>query len=239
MLLGPFLGLALPLLPGQILWVNLMTHGLPGVAIRSEVAEPDIARRPPRRPEEGILTPRTAIETAVLGALVTACCLALWARSAGMPWQTMLFVTLALDNSGSPSSRAPTASHHGGCRRGQPVPLRRGRCQRRGPRGGVDGSTSGVAHAAERVTKCRSSAPRRARSPQGGRRRHRAAGCRAATPRPAGCRCRTGSRRACRAGRRRRRRGTRRRGSTLGCCLRSIRRTARTSQGRRGRRAGS
>src|SRR5206468_584567 len=33
MLLGPLAGFAVPLQAGQILWVNLLTHGLPGVAI--------------------------------------------------------------------------------------------------------------------------------------------------------------------------------------------------------------
>jgi Ca2+-transporting ATPase len=55
MLVGPFLGLALPLLPGQILWMNLLTHGLPGVAMGAEQAEPDTMQRPPRDPEEGVL----------------------------------------------------------------------------------------------------------------------------------------------------------------------------------------
>ena len=40
MLIGPLVGLALPLLPAQILWVNLLTHGLPGVALGSEPADP-------------------------------------------------------------------------------------------------------------------------------------------------------------------------------------------------------
>ena len=34
MLAGPFLGMALPLLPAQILWINLLTHGLTGVGAR-------------------------------------------------------------------------------------------------------------------------------------------------------------------------------------------------------------
>jgi len=98
MLLGPFLGLPLPLLPAQILWVNLVTHGLPGVAIGSELPEPDVLHRPPRRPSEGILSRRSWYEVLALGTVVTAGCLglAVWAFAHGSPWQTMLFVDLAL-----------------------------------------------------------------------------------------------------------------------------------------------
>ena len=98
MLLGPFLGLPLPLLPGQILWVNLVTHGLPGVAIGSEVAEPDVLERPPRPPREGILTRRTTLEILAVAGTITTGCLGLagWAASQGRPWQTVLFSTLAL-----------------------------------------------------------------------------------------------------------------------------------------------
>ena len=55
MLAGPFLGLPLPLLPAQILWINLLTHGVPGVALGAEPAEPDVLRRPPRSPQESVL----------------------------------------------------------------------------------------------------------------------------------------------------------------------------------------
>ena len=48
MLAGPFLGMPLPLLPAQILWINLMTHGLVGVALGAEPADEMIMRRPPR-----------------------------------------------------------------------------------------------------------------------------------------------------------------------------------------------
>ena len=102
MLLGPFLGLPLPLLPGQILWVNLVTHGLPGVAIGSEIAEPDVLRRPPRPPREGLLTRHTVLEILAVAGLITTGCLGLagWAASQGRPWQTLLFASLALTQLG-------------------------------------------------------------------------------------------------------------------------------------------
>jgi P-type Ca2+ transporter type 2C len=98
MLAGPFLALPLPLLPAQILWVNLVTHGLPGVAIGAEQAEPDVLHRAPRPPGEGILTRRAGLQVLVLGTTVATSCLALalWAGAQGRPWQTMLFATLAL-----------------------------------------------------------------------------------------------------------------------------------------------
>jgi hypothetical protein len=55
MLTGPFLGLALPLLPAQLLWINLLTHGLPGLALGSEPGDPDAMRQPPRPPTETVL----------------------------------------------------------------------------------------------------------------------------------------------------------------------------------------
>jgi Ca2+-transporting ATPase len=96
MLIGPFLGFPLALLPGQILWVNLVTHGLPGVAFGSEEPEPDVLKRPPRPPGEGILTRRGYLEVLVLGSAVAAGCLglAVWASAHDRPWQTMLFATL-------------------------------------------------------------------------------------------------------------------------------------------------
>jgi Ca2+-transporting ATPase len=55
MFLAPFFGLPLPLLPIQILWINLVTDGAPAVALGMEPAEPDNMRRRPRPPEESIL----------------------------------------------------------------------------------------------------------------------------------------------------------------------------------------
>lgn len=98
MLIGPLLGLPLPLLPAQILWINLLTHGLPGVAFGAEAAEPDVLHRPPRPPQEGVLTRRTTVAVLLIGTATAVACLGLawWARAEGRPWQTMLFVALCL-----------------------------------------------------------------------------------------------------------------------------------------------
>jgi Ca2+-transporting ATPase len=53
--LGPILGLPLPLLPIQILWMNLTTDSLPALALGVEKAEPNIMLRPPRDPNEPVV----------------------------------------------------------------------------------------------------------------------------------------------------------------------------------------
>jgi Ca2+-transporting ATPase len=98
MLLGPFAGLAVPLLPAQILWVNLLTHGLPGVALGAEPAEPDSMRRPPRSPQESILGGGLLRDVLVTGALIAAVVLGagVTAYHLGLPWQSVVFVVLGL-----------------------------------------------------------------------------------------------------------------------------------------------
>jgi Ca2+-transporting ATPase len=96
MLAGPFLGLPLPLLPAQILWVNLMTHGLAGVALGAEPTEGDVMAHPPRPPAESVLGAGLWQRILRVGFLLGATTLgvAVWAHATGRAWQTMAFLTL-------------------------------------------------------------------------------------------------------------------------------------------------
>lgn len=98
MLAGPFLGLPIALLPGQLLWINLLTHGLPGVALGAEPAETDVLRRPPRSPDEQVLGGGLGRSVVAIGAALAAVTLgvAVAAKAQGAPWQSMIFVTLGL-----------------------------------------------------------------------------------------------------------------------------------------------
>jgi P-type Ca2+ transporter type 2C len=61
-----FVGLPLPLVAIQILWVNLTTDGLPALALGVDPADPDIMRRPPRNPKEPIFTRRAMVLLVVM-----------------------------------------------------------------------------------------------------------------------------------------------------------------------------
>ncbi|MFI8363934.1 cation-translocating P-type ATPase [Streptomyces sp. NPDC085612] len=96
MLAGPMFGLALPLRAGQILWINLLTHGLTGVAMGAEPVTPQAMRRPPRPPGQHILAAGVWQRLLVLAAVVTTFSLGagIAARAMDQPWQSVLFLAL-------------------------------------------------------------------------------------------------------------------------------------------------
>jgi Ca2+-transporting ATPase len=98
MLLAPFFGLPLPLLPVQILWINLVTDGLPGLALGVEPPERDVMHRPPRPPAESVFARGLWQHVLLVGLLMGAIPIALgiWGYASGRPWQTMVFVSLAM-----------------------------------------------------------------------------------------------------------------------------------------------
>ncbi|REK09094.1 MAG: cation-translocating P-type ATPase [Planctomycetota bacterium] len=107
MVLGPLLGMPLPLLPLQILWINLVTDGLPGLALAVEKAERDTMRRPPYPPQEHIFNRSMVIDIAWIGLLMGVVSLALgywtWAygSTADVHWRTIVFTVLTLSQLGN------------------------------------------------------------------------------------------------------------------------------------------
>jgi Ca2+-transporting ATPase len=102
MLAGPLVGLGIPLLPAQILWINLLTHGLPGVAMGAEPASPGTMHRPPRPPGESVLGAGLARAVLWTGAVLTVTVLAAGAVThlLGGAWQSVVFVVLGLGQLG-------------------------------------------------------------------------------------------------------------------------------------------
>lgn len=106
MLVAPFLGMPLPLLPIQILWINLVTDGVPGLALAVEKAEQGIMRRKPVPHDEGILSRGLGIDILWVGILMGLVSLGVgyWAFLAGLDlatWRTMVFTTLTMAQMGN------------------------------------------------------------------------------------------------------------------------------------------
>ncbi len=98
---GIVLGLPAPLLPLQILWINLVTDILPAMALIRDPAGPDVMRRPPRDPREALLTWRFGGRILLEGALLAAGVLApylwaVWQEGPGPRASTLAFVALVL-----------------------------------------------------------------------------------------------------------------------------------------------
>jgi Ca2+-transporting ATPase len=67
-----FLGVPIPYIPAQLLWINLVTNGLQDVALAFEPGEKGIIERPPRNPKEGIMNRLLIERTILVGLLISA-----------------------------------------------------------------------------------------------------------------------------------------------------------------------
>lgn len=100
---APFLGLPIPLLAIHILWINLITDGLPGLALASERAEPNIMKRKPRDPKANIFAGGMAAHILWVGMLMAVITLGIqwWSiHHSGAHWQTMAFTVLCFSQLG-------------------------------------------------------------------------------------------------------------------------------------------
>jgi Ca2+-transporting ATPase len=109
MLIAPFLGMPLPLLPLQILWINLVTDGLPGLALAVEKGESGVMERKPLHPQESLFSRGLGVRILWIGFLMGAVSLltgyfeyhpGISSQSGGV-WQTMVFTTLTLAQMGN------------------------------------------------------------------------------------------------------------------------------------------
>jgi Ca2+-transporting ATPase len=97
--LAPFLGLPIPLLPIHILWINLVTDGLPGLALAAEPAGKGIMSRKPRAPGESIFAHGMWQHILWVGLLIGGLSIAsqAWAIARGVEyWQTVVFTVLTV-----------------------------------------------------------------------------------------------------------------------------------------------
>jgi Ca2+-transporting ATPase len=102
--LAPFFGLPIPLLPIHILWINLITDGLPGLALAAEPAEKGVMQRPPRPAGESIFAHGMWQHILWVGLTMAGICLLTQAYAihvASSHWQTMVFTVLTLSQMGN------------------------------------------------------------------------------------------------------------------------------------------
>jgi Ca2+-transporting ATPase len=101
--LAPFLGLPIPLLPTHILWINLVTDGIPALALTAEPAERGVMRRPPRPPRESLFSHGMWQHMIWVGLLMAGLTLfaQAWAYHMGSShWQTIAFTVITLSQLG-------------------------------------------------------------------------------------------------------------------------------------------
>jgi Ca2+-transporting ATPase len=95
--LAPFLGFPNPLLPVHILWINLVTDGLPALALAGERPEKDLMTRPPRPPKQSLFAEGVGYHIVWVGILMAGVTLftQYWAMKHDWHWQTMVFSVLS------------------------------------------------------------------------------------------------------------------------------------------------
>ena len=101
--LAPLLGLPVPLLAIHILWINLITDGLPGLALAYEPSEARSMQRPPIDPRQTIFANGLGWFIVLVGLLVGGLTIATeaWALRRGIAhWQTMAFTVLCFSQLG-------------------------------------------------------------------------------------------------------------------------------------------
>jgi Ca2+-transporting ATPase len=101
--LAPIVGLPVPLLPIHILWINLVTDGLPALALSMEPPEGDVMKRPPRHPKESVFAHGLGAHALWVGLLMAIIVLGVQAWSLKTyegEWQTMVFTVLCLTQLG-------------------------------------------------------------------------------------------------------------------------------------------
>jgi len=98
LLLGPLIGLPIALLPIHILWMNLVTDGLPAIALSFEKEEKNIMKRPPRPPQENVFAKGMGMDILWVGLLIAGIALSTqaFAIKNGLHWQTIVFNVLCL-----------------------------------------------------------------------------------------------------------------------------------------------
>lgn len=102
LLLGPMIGLPVALLPIHILWINLVSDGLPAISLSFEKAEKDIMNRPPRPPQQTVFANGRGLHMIWVGMLMAGIALSAqaWAINHGLHWQTIVFNVLCLSQMG-------------------------------------------------------------------------------------------------------------------------------------------
>lgn len=102
LLLGPMIGLPVALLPIHILWINLVSDGLPAISLSFEKGEKDIMNRPPRPPQQSVFANGRGLHMIWVGMLMAGIALSAqaWAINNGLHWQTIVFNVLCLSQMG-------------------------------------------------------------------------------------------------------------------------------------------